>query len=304
MKPRLLMILWLGALCFGVFGVRAEETITSAWKETTWNGERAFEAATPQWLAIVSVDRARLIYLGKRDGEHNLLFTPATRNGPAGSGGHRLWLGPQSTWSRGWPPPDAWEKSSAESIRVDGGRLELKLADAGDGWPRLTRAYRWENDGLHCEAVSSGGTRAAQFIHIVQVPPDAKVEVRSAPRPDLPAGYAQIHLGRTPSPQKKFKTPPHVFSESAGALRLRITHSAEKLGFDPQPLIARTAGSELRVERGVNNGVVVAAPDEGLFTQLFLGNGHDSFIELEQLSPLWKAGSAARSEIILRPQEN
>ena len=303
MRPRVLVILWLSALCFVVSGVRAEETITSAWKQTTWNGERAFQAATPQWLAIVSVDRARLVYLGRRDGEHNLLFAPSTLNDPAGWGGHRLWLGPQSTWPQGWPPPGAWEKSSAESVRVDGVRLELKLGDAGDGWPRLMRVYRWENDGLHCEAVSSGGTRSAQFIHIVQVPPEAEVEVRSAPRPDLPVGYAQLHLGRTPSPQKKFTTPPHV-SESAGVLRLRITHSAEKLGFDPQPLIGRTAGSELRVERGVNSGVVVAAPDEGLFTQVFLGDGHDSFIELEQLSPLCKAGSVARSEIILRPQEN
>jgi hypothetical protein len=293
----------LGTLCF-VAGGRANEAIVSLWRPATWNGERAFEAATPRWLAIVSVERARLVYLGGRDGTHNLLFAPSTRNDPAGWGGHRLWLGPQSTWSRGWPPPDAWEKSGAENVRVDGARLELKLADAGDGWPRLTRVYRWEEDGrLHCEALSNGGTRSAQFIHIVQVPAEAEVEVHSAPRPDLPVGYAQLHLGRTPSPQRKFQPLPHV-SESAGVLHLRVANVKEKLGFEPQPLVARSEGSGLRVERGVSDGVLLAAPDEGLFTQVYLGDNHTPFIELEQLSPLWKAGSAARCEIILEPQEN
>ena len=277
------------------------DTKDAAWAPTIWEGENAFAATSEQWLAIVSVDRARLVYLGDRKMLHNLLFAPGSRDTRDGWGGHRLWLGPQTTWAHGWPPPDAWEKSKAESVEAHGGRLELRLPDAGDGWPRLARVYEWKEGRLHCDAVSSGGTRPAQLIHIVQIPSSSEVEVRATPRSSLPMGYAQIHLGRSPSPQPVFAVLPQV-SERAGLLLLRPAVDAEKLGFEAQPLLARIGGSHLRVERGMGAGVALSTPDDGLVTQVYFGQSATPFMELEQLSSLLQPGGEAHFEIILIPR--
>lgn len=270
----------------------------ATWTPTEWNGEQAFTAAGQTWRAIVSVERARLVYFGTLEGTGNLLFAPARRDEPAGWGGHRLWLGPQAEWPGGWPPPNAWEASPAQRVTVHGNRLRLELPDAGDGWPSLVRDYVWTGDRLHCNAKLSGGTRPAQVIHILQVPSTAAVRATAQPSQVAPRGYVQVHLGRQPSPQGVFAPPPHV-TQAGEALTLQFNDQREKFGFRPQPLVATVGSVRLTVSRGMSNGQVRTIPDDGFVTQAYLGSGDSKLIELEQLSPLWTAGGEASFEMVI-----
>lgn len=299
MKARIFAAL-LCALGFVATGRSAATAEKSIWHPLTWNGERAFVADSGQWRAIVSADRARLVYFGAAGREHNLLFAPAERNGPHGWGGHRLWLGPQSLWN--WPPPAAWESSPAKAVAEQGGRLIVTLPEAGDGYPSLVHEYYWGPDGLHCNARISGGTRAVQIIHIVQVPDRVTVRsIQAPPTAYAPRGYVQVHLGRTPSPQPNFAAPGQVTPASDG-LQLHFTGVMEKLGFPPQPLHGVVDGQGLRVERGTITGAVGATPDEGFSTQVYLGRPDGPLIELEQLSPYFRPGQPASFEIVIVPE--
>lgn len=273
--------------------------IEGEWRETRWNDERAYVASAGEWEAIVSIDRGRLIYFGKSGGEENLLFAPAKLDTPEGWGGHCLWLGPQTNWSKGWPPPRAWEFSAAASVVIENESLVLTMTDAGDDWPQLVRVYRWFEGRLHCEARISGGGRDAQIIQIVRVPSDWEVDLHVKPSDETPRGYVQLHLGRTPSPVRRFDEPPHVSRTDEG-VTLRYLNKMEKFGFAAQPIVARKGATRLIVDRGRSEGPFVGAiPDEGFVTQIYLGSGRSPLIELEQLSPLWAAANNAVFEIIL-----
>ncbi len=270
--------------------------IAADWTPTTWSGERAFASDEGKLRAIVSVERGRLVYFGGADGGSNLLFAPTARGGRVGWGGHRVWLGPQSEW--GWPPPAAWEASAAESATTRDGKLELTMPDAGQGWPRLTRVYFWSEGALHCDVRLSGGSRSAQIIQIFQTPPATVPALRAEPAPGAPRGYVQVHMGRQPSPRYEFETPPHV-AVVDDLVRLKFLDRTEKLGFKPQPIAAKLGDVHWVVARGVSTGAELSVPDDGYATQVYLGSGESQLIELEQLSPLWAAGTDARFEVIL-----
>jgi hypothetical protein len=212
-----------------------------------------------------------------------------------------VWLGPQTTWSRNWPPPKAWNASAATDAKVVDGALVLTVPDADAEWPHLTRLYRWFEGRLHCEVRISGGERNAQIIQILQVPSLAEIDLRAERSADVPRGYTQVHLGRTPSPVKKFDAPPHV-TEDGDKLHVKFADKMEKLGFVAQPIVARLGKIVLRVDRGRSEGVSVGTPDEGFVTQIYLGSARSPVIELEQMSPLWAAANNAVSEIILEAQ--
>lgn len=269
------------------------------WRETRWNHERAHVATAGEWEAIVSTDRGRLVYFGQSGGGKNLLFAPATRDTPEGWGGHCIWLGPQTDWAKDWPPPRAWEASTAARVVIENDRLVLAMPDAGDEWPSLVRTYHWFEGRLHCEARVSGGGRNAQIIQLVRVPSEWSVDLQASASEETPFGYVQLHLGRTPSPIRRFEEPRHVSRTEAG-VTLRHTDRMEKLGFAPQPIVARKGTIRLIVDRGRSEGPFVGAiPDEGFVTQVYLGSGRAPLIELEQLSPLWAAANDALFEIIL-----
>ena len=274
-------------------------TVEGAWRETRWNDERAHVATAGEWEAIVSTDRGRLVYFGKAGGADNLLFAPTARKAREGWGGHAVWLGPQTSWTENWPPPRAWEASAAASAIIEDDRLVLTMPDAGEDWPRLVRVYRWFEGRLHCEARVSGGTRDAQIIHVMRVPSDWVVDLEAKASEETPQGYVQLHLGRTPDPMRRFEEPPQVSRTKAG-VTLRHTNQMEKVGFTPQPIVARRGAMRLVVDRGRSEGPFVGAiPDEGFVTQVYLGSGRSPLIELEQLSPLWAAANDALFEIIL-----
>ena len=278
------------------FLARAAEA-TSDWQPITWQGEKAIASVSQGWKAIVSLERGRLMHFGPAESDTNLLFAPAMRSDPAGWGGHRVWLGPQSTWPSVWPPPAAWEHSKAESHTINGGTLRLVMPGAGGGWPRLARIYSWDGAKLACTVELSGGTRAGQIIQIFQVPPNNRVEV--TPRPDAlaPLGYILLPAGNVRRLTTEFTPPPHVTRRET-TLLLRHLAVIQKLGFAPQALTADDGAHSLRVTRGPQAGKPLAEPDQGFFTQVYLG-GAEPFIELEQLTPTWAPATPASSIVIL-----
>ena len=287
-------LIFFAACCF-VPAPAAEKT--DSWQPTVWHGERALISTAPGWKAIVSLARGRLVHFGPAAGGTNLLFATASRDNPAGWGGHRLWLGPQRSWSKIWPPPDAWEHSGAESFTITDGTLRLVLPDAGDGWPRLTRTYAWSGAQLLCGAELSGGTRSAQFIQIIQIPQAARVEVVPQPSETVPHGYVQLPAGPIARQTTNFTPPPHATIHGTG-LTLRHVGRVQKLGFNPQPLTAHEPALTLTVGRNAQHGTTAGEPDAGFSTQVYLG-GDEPFIELEQLSPAFSAGTSATFVISL-----
>jgi hypothetical protein len=272
------------------------DPLRPAWDDTIWNGEAACTSVSEGMRAIVSLERARLVYYGPADHDENLLLAPPTRANPNLLGGHRLWLGPQSTWAAIWPPPAAWEYRPPVSAWEQSGSLFLDMPETKDGWPQLKRIYRWLGSELLCEADKTPGERTAQIIQILQIPPDARIEVTAADEPDLPAGYVRLPADGKPF-AKTFPTQPHV-RRTGRTLEFIRQPSILKAGFRPQTITATRAGWALHVRPKSVHGHHAGQPDEGFFTQLYLG-GPEPFIELEQLSPLFTAEDGATFTIAL-----
>jgi hypothetical protein len=278
--------------------IRAAETPEAPWQPTTWNDEPALVSTSLGWRAIVSLARGRLIHFGPADGEVNLLLAPPTRSNPNLLGGHRLWLGPQAMWATIWPPPKSWELSGPESYTTDGGVLRMPMADAGDGWPRLTRTYHWEGARLVCGAEMHGGNRPAQFIQIFQVPSSTEITVSVQPDAAAPHGYVLLPSGPVTHFTADFSPPPHA--TLAGRL-LTLRHRPGfilKIGCPPQTVTGRNGGFVLRVSRGTLTGTMADEPDRGFYTQIYLG-GDTPLIELEQLSPLFAPKADATFTTVL-----
>lgn len=268
------------------------------WIATLWKGEKAFTSSSQGWKAIVSLERGRLVHFGPAAADFNLLYVPSNDDELVNFGGHRLWLGPQSMWSRFWPPPQAWESSGPEYCATDGGVLRMVMADTGDGWPRLTRTYQWKGDCLICGAEMIGGTRPAQIIHILQVPKISQVEVVAQPEFAAPNGYVLLPTDSTARLIADFTPPAHVTSRNSQLTLRHQTNRVLKVGLRSRALLGCHGGFALRVRRGTQTGQVAAEPDQGFLTQVYLG-GNEPFIELEQLSPAFIPGEPATFDIML-----
>ena len=279
--------------CLPAVILRAGESAVT-WQPVTWNGEPAWASTSQGWRAVVSVTRARLMHFGPADRDLNLLLAPVTRANRNRLGGHRLWLGPQTSWPKFWPPPGAWEYQEPTTVASAGGVLRLTMPATDDGWPQLTRTYHWAGGRLVCGAEFSGGARPAQFVQIFQVSPAVQVTVETHPEAGFPTGYVRL------SPfAARLDDPPQVTHGQAGRLTLRHTGAVMKLGFRPQTLTGQIDGVELQVSRGAQAGQTVGAPDEGFYTQVYLSEANEAFAELEQLSPLFAPGQPARFETVL-----
>jgi len=286
----------LGLVCVLLAGLLAGAR-AGEWTSTTWHGESAWESRSAGWRAVVSVTRARLMHFGPDGSDVNLLLAPETRANRNRLGGHRLWLGPQSEWPGFWPPPAAWEYQEAETVTGEAGVLRLAMAPTGEAWPRLVRTYHWDGAALVCGAEISGGTHPAQFVHILQVPSATTVRATVHPAEGYPAGYVRLLSSAGPF-AARFAPPPHA-SLAGDALTLRHIDTVGKYGFRPQTLTGARGGYELIVARGAQRGEVVDEPDEGFHSQVYLSEGGESFVEIEQLSPRFAAGKPARFEMVL-----
>ncbi len=288
------------ATCVAHVAVKAAAPVagTEAWSATTWRGERAYELVTARWRAVVSVERGRLVHFGPAAaGARNLMLETATREDRMGWSGHRVWLGPQSLWV--WPPPAAWEFAAAESVKLSGNRLELLVPDAGAGYPRFTRIYEPAGGRLACRvAVAAGGTRAVQVMQILQTPPETKVELRTAPSAKWPRGYFRVGGAVGPNLRPDLPLPAGV-EEVAGGVVVSIADKSDKLAFPPQTLVAQIGGYRLALECGESRGPVEAAPDDGFYTQVYIGEPRAPVVEIEQFSPQWRAGAAGEFSMYL-----
>lgn len=274
----------------------AKDDSLGIWIPTEWEGEAAFALSTDQWVAVVSTERARLIHFGKsKKSESNWLWAPE-RGGQFGWGGHVVWLGPQSEW--GWPPPKAWERSAAEDVLVEGARLSLQLSDAGDGWPSVTRVYELVDNKLACRIEFEGGSRSAQAIHIFQTRKDATAKARILQSQGEGRGMAQVPMYRRSEVIYDFKLPGNIEVQGEEVL-LRYSGEDEKLGFHPQVLISELRNERLLVGRGLQQSNNAGSPDDGLYTQVYLGHPDWPTIELEQLGPLHAPGGRAICEALL-----
>jgi hypothetical protein len=73
---------------------------------------------------------------------------------------------------------------------------------------------------------------------------------------------------------------------------MSIAGKSDKLSFPPQTLVARIGEYRLSLECGESRGPVAAAPDDGFYTQVYIGNPQGPVVEIEQFSPQWQAGAA------------
>jgi hypothetical protein len=265
------------------------------WQPTRWHGEEAYVCETRWWRAVVSIDRGRLVHFGPPGDPVGYLHAPASRDDPEGWGGHRVWLGPQSAWPAVWPPEPAWEASAAESFRVEGRQLFLVMPASGYGWPRITRIYEPLGDLLACRVrIDASGTRDAQIVQIVQTRPARDLSVPLGRTLRAPEGFVLLPPidGRT-EVQRPDPLPPHA-SFVGERVRLVQHERPEKFGFRPRPLVAWYPEDRfLELGRGALYGLAIADPDEGYFSQVYLAAAHTPIVELEQLSPLMRAGLAA-----------
>ena len=270
----------------------------TTWTPVTWRGESSYAAVsdTGDWHAIVSVERGRLVHFGVTDdAADNLILATPTRDDPVGWGGHRVWLGPQREWPRGWPPPDAWEHSSAVP-EVEGNTLVLTPPATGHDWPDLARTYRWDGDRLLCGVRVSGPARAVQVIQIIQFPATATVLVTPEVSDDAPSGYVLLPFYARNSFLKEFTSPATVETEGE---RILIRHGDEplKFGFTPRALRSLQQNVTLTVAPESLTGEPAGELNQGYYTEVFLG-GREPFIELEQLSPPLNPASPQREFVI------
>lgn len=271
------------------------------WTQTTWQDGAAFAIATARWRAVVSIERARLVAFGPAaDTSTNVIFSPKTMDAAIGWGGHRVWLGPQVDWRAIWPPDPAWEASAPSAIRVEGSRLELQMPKSSDGWPRVTRVYEVDDGKLACRIeVGAEGRRHYQIIQIIQTPPPDDLTVPPTPTKAFPEGLVLLPpIDDRRKPLRADPLPPQVKVTTAG-IHLSQTAKSEKVGFLPSKLVAIYGDYALEVSPGTTTGTEVGQPDDGYYTQVYIGPTAIHVIELEQLSPLLKMGEAGSSTITL-----
>ena len=283
---------------FAVFATFARADSTGAtWSRTEWRGERAWTATSRGWTAIVSEERARLVSLAPEGGGGNLLY--AEQKDVFSWGGHRFWLGPQSSWSSPWPPPADWERSAVAQLDADGEILRMRQARTDENYPPIRRVYAWRDGVLHCEVAWEDPR--FQGIHIVQIPRDATVRLRRGEATEAtPLGYVLLPVYKRDGLRVNEPISPKVATMAGDTLTLRFSNEREKVGVPPQPIVAEIGRFRLTLRRGAMSGMSETAPDLGMLTQAYFGSTEDPFVEIEQLTPLGGEGGSV-STILLEP---
>ncbi len=266
------------------------------WRPVEWRGEPAWESTSRGWTATVSEGRARLVSLTPPGGGKNLLF--AELKNEFSWGGHRFWLGPQTSWAAVWPPPSDWETSPAARVKAEGSMLRVEHPRTNANYPGLVRTYEWRGGVLH--GTASWSDARFQGIHILQIPKESVVRVKRKITGTLPLGYMLLSIYRRDGPLTDREVSPAVAKVEGDVVTLRTTGVGEKIGVPPQDIVAEIGAYRLTMRRGKMSGMSETAPDLGMLTQVFLGSDQSVFTEIEQLTPLGGKGLAV-SEILIEP---
>jgi hypothetical protein len=255
------------------------------WQKAIWKDETAWLSDSGEWRAVVSENRARLIYLGPRDVPANLLYVPESAEENRPRGGHIFWLGPQSEWKGkwgAWPPPEEWEQQAAHSAKVEGNWLRLTMPRPDEKLPQLERAYGWKDGRLLCRVSWAEGTGYFQGIQIIQLPPEAKV--RAERLAQTPPGFVRFDTKGKQSFQPETLGPDtRLLSDEF--VELATGAEPTKFGFLPQTLRAQVGDLTLEMGRGPMEGSEVNSPDRGFESQVYFGGTKYPFVEIEQLTP-------------------
>lgn len=269
---------------------------TANWEKTVWLGETAWVSSKNNVRAVVTEARSRLIYLGAADGSHNLLnatwpqVLPGKDNPWPNQGGHRFWLGPQHRWV--WPPPADWEHSSVQAATAKDGVLILQHTHDNKAYPALTREYSWEAQRLRCTVRWEDNGQAYFGLHVVAVNTPFVIAAGLKKTADVPAGFV---AARTIDPAKPIQLPHPSISLNGDTASVRSDCKNVKLGFAPQALtIDRPQGWKLAVHPGPSSVATDEVPDQGYFSQIWVGDKTHDFAELEQLTPVLKGDASGR----------
>lgn len=262
---------------------------SALWTPCTWHGENAYRSIRGEIHAIVSLQRARLVYFGSSDGKRNLMATPDRRilpneNEPSPDwGGHRFWLGPQKNW--GWPPLADWEYSSVQSCMPHDESLQLQGPHANVAYPQIRRRYHWHDNELHCSCEWQSNDTPYYGMHVLAITPIDSLKLYIQISNTTPAGYLRIHLdGTDPTPLSTIET-------RDGTATL---HSSDgqadgiKVGFPIQTIAHQSKHGTLRMSPAKTKGVVTSEVDCGYRSQIWCRDT-GPFSEIEQISPYLKA---------------
>lgn len=267
--------------------------MSSAWRRTVWQGERAWASESVGWRAIVSENRARLVFLGS---DENLLATPQgpiLPGHPPPLGGHVLWLGPQTLWQ--WPPIEDWACLEFEAVVSGGGaRLTLQHPWRDRRFGALTRSYHWDGAELVCSAFWAG-EMPVHAVHIVQVPRD--VVILAPPGSGFVRGYARFK-GESLDPEPPIDD---GIAMVGGSLQFRYTGVSAKFALPPKTLRVERGTSALELRPCRQHAAWQQLPDFGLVTQIWRGSDELPFMEIEQLSAIHRVSDGAESSVRLVP---
>lgn len=287
-------------LAWFVAVVSSADVGTGHWRATTWMDEPAYAAAADGWVATVSVARGRLVDL-RRTGGGNLLYVPV----PAPPfqeqfsipwGGHMVWLGPQQRWV--WPPPRAWEFSPAAQVVTEGGTLELILPHDDPALPAVSRRYAWREGALHCTVAWRGGAQHWFGWHILQLGRDWAIRLPTAPRDDVPQGFA-IEAGKVVD---RAPAPDAAWWRAGDGIGIRgIAGMPSRKYLAPAaPITVERGGVRLTLSPATSAGIRVGPGADGLEAQVMVGQDAH-YIEIEQCSAMLDAADGAAATITILP---
>lgn len=264
------------------------------WQTVRWHGEDARSSVQGEVCAVVSLARARLIYLGAADGSLNLLDAPVPATTPLGPsdspdwGGHRFWLGPQKRWV--WPAPVEWEHEKAAMVGEAGGVLVVEHQRHDPAYPALTREYAWDGAKLRCTVRWKADGRPYFGMHVVAVNTPFQVTARRVVWDEVPEGVVDVQMT---GPVVKGMIKHRAITATQDAITVTAGRGVAKCGFVVQTLaVDRPQGWRLSVQPGPYTGLVLESPDKGYLSQVWVGGPEVPLAELEQLTP-YLLGDAA-----------
>jgi hypothetical protein len=286
-------VLLLGLFLFITGAVVAEPV----WQTVQWRGEDARASKQGGVCAVVSLARARLIYLGAADGSLNLLDAPVPAVAPTNAsdspdwGGHRFWLGPQKRWV--WPAPVEWEHAAAAEVDEHDGVLTVVHQRKDPAYPTLTREYAWDGARLRCTVRWRADGRPYFGMHVIPVNTPFVVTARRVVWEEVPEGIVDVQM-TGPVTRGLLKHP--AIAAKDDTVVVTAGRKMAKVGFVVQTLaVERPQGWRLAVHPGPHTGLELESPDKGYLSQVWVGGSDVPLAELEQLTPYLLGDAAGNS---------